>query len=80
VSPVEQGPEAERRRAAVRRAELYTALFVAMALVVAMLGAALVAWLLTWTGLPFRRTWLIVTIVTVLPGLLAAVWKFIRQR
>jgi uncharacterized membrane protein len=72
--------DAARRKAVVRRATLYTVLFTGAAVLVAALGAALVAWLLTWAGLPFRRTWLVVTLVVVLPGLLAAVWKFIRER
>jgi hypothetical protein len=69
-----------RRRSVARRAALYSAMFTAAAVIVAMLGAALVAWLLSWTGLPFRRTWLVLTVVIVLPGLLAAVWKFMRER
>jgi ABC-type glycerol-3-phosphate transport system permease component len=76
----ERGDDAARRRAVVRRATMWSAIFTVAAVVVALLGAALVAWLLTWTGLPFRRTWLVVTLVIVLPGLLAAVWRFIRER
>jgi hypothetical protein len=69
-----------RRQAVARRAAVYSAIFTAAAVGVAMLGAALVAWLLTLGGLPFGRTWLVVTLIIVLPGLVAAVWKFIRER
>ncbi|HSJ25039.1 MAG TPA: hypothetical protein VK929_10245 [Longimicrobiales bacterium] len=69
-----------RWQAAVRRAGLYSALFVGAAVIVAILGAALVAWLLTFTGMPFLRTWLIVTMVIVLPGLAGAVWRLMRDR
>jgi hypothetical protein len=68
------------RRRLISRATTYTAAFLAAAVAIAVLGAALVAWLLTFAGQPFRRTWLIVTVITVLPGLLAALWKLIRQR
>jgi hypothetical protein len=70
----------DRMKAAVRRAGLYSALFVAAAVGVAMIGAALVAWLLGWTGMPFGRTWLIVTLVIVLPGLAGMVWRLFRER
>jgi uncharacterized protein YacL len=70
----------DRWRAAIRRAELYSVLFVAAAVAVAVIGAALVAWLLTWTGMPFLRTWLIVALVIVLPGLAGAIWRLIRER
>jgi hypothetical protein len=68
------------RRRLIGRATAYTAAFLAAGVVVAVLGAALVAWLLTFAGQPFRRTWLIVTVITVLPGMLAALWKLMRER
>lgn len=70
----------ERMREAVRRAGLYSALFVVAAVLVAVVGAALVAWLLTFTGMPFGRTWLIVSLVVVLPGLAGAIWRILRDR
>jgi hypothetical protein len=73
-------PTGDARRKIVRRATLYTASFVAAAVGVAIIGAAVVAWLLTFAGQPFRRTWLILTIIIVLPGLLAALWRLIRER
>lgn len=69
-----------RRQAVARRAALYSAAFTVAAIGVAVAGAALVAWLLRFAGLPFGRTWLVVTLIIVLPGLVAAVWKFIRER
>ena len=76
----ERDPHAQARRDIVRRASLYTAGFVAAALVIALVGAALVAWLLSRRGYPFTRTWLILTVIIVLPGLTAAIWKLIRGR
>jgi uncharacterized membrane protein len=70
----------ERWQAAVRRAGLYSALFMGAAVLVAVMGAALVAWLLTFTGMPFGRTWLIVSLVIVLPGLAGAIWRMLRER
>jgi hypothetical protein len=72
--------DAARRRAVLRRATIYTAGLLTAALLVAVLGAALVAWMLTWAGLPFRTTWLVVSLIVVLPGLVAAAWKLIRER
>lgn len=68
------------RRQIVRRATLYTAGFLAAGIIIAVAGAAFVAWLLTRAGLPFTKTWLIVTAIIVLPGLLAMIWKLIRGR
>ncbi|HEX2166652.1 MAG TPA: hypothetical protein VHG09_05380 [Longimicrobiales bacterium] len=71
---------ADARRQIVRRATLYTAGFLAAGIIIALGGAALVAWLLTRAGLPFIRTWLVLTAIIVLPGLLATIWKMIRGR
>lgn len=71
---------ADARRQILRRATLYSVGFLAAGLVVAVAGAAFVAWLLTHAGMPFRRTWLIVMVIIVLPGLLATTWKQIRGR
>jgi hypothetical protein len=64
----------------VRRATLYSIAFLAAGLAIAVAGAALVAWMLGRAGLPFMRTWLILSVLIVLPGLLATVWKLIRGR
>lgn len=50
------------RRRILRRASYYTFGFFIMAVVVASVGSALIAWFLTITGLPFRMTWLVLTI------------------
>ena len=71
---------ARTRRDIVRRGMFYSVGFVVAALVVALLGAAGVAWLLRGRGLPFLKTWLIVSAIIVLPGLIAAVWQVIRKR
>jgi ABC-type Fe3+ transport system permease subunit len=70
----------DARRQIVRRATLYSVGFLLAGLVIAIGGAAFVAWLLTRAGMPFRKTWLIVTVIIVLPGLLATIWKLIRGR
>jgi uncharacterized membrane protein len=70
----------ERIADAARRAGVYSAFLVGAAVVVGVLGAALVAWLLTFTGLPFLTTWLIVSLVIVLPGLGGALWRLYRER
>ena len=71
---------ADARRQIMRRATLYSIGFLVAGLVIAVVGAAFVAWLLSRVGLPFTRTWLIVTAIIVLPGLLATIWKLIRGR
>ena len=68
------------RRDIVRRATLYSAGFLAAGLLIALAGAAFIALLLSRAGLPFTRTWLSVTAIIVLPGLLATIWKLIRER
>jgi hypothetical protein len=80
VRPRRDDSDSIIRRRLIGRATAYTAAFLAAGIGVAVLGAALVAWLLTFAGQPFRRTWLIVTVIIVLPGLLAALWKLIRGR
>ena len=59
---------------------LYSTAFAAAALAVALLGAAGIAWLARRAGLPFLKTWLIVSAIIVLPGLTAAVWQLVRKR
>jgi uncharacterized protein YacL len=70
----------DARRHIVRKATLYSVVFLAAGLGVALAGAALIAWLLSRAGLPFTRTWLVVAAIIVLPGLVATIWKLIRDR
>ena len=74
-------PNADARRSIVRRATLYSVGFLAAGVIIALGGGALVALLLSRNDrLPFRETWLIVTAIILLPGLVAALWKAIRGR
>jgi high-affinity Fe2+/Pb2+ permease len=68
------------RKRIIRRATLFSVGFLAAGLVIALAGAALVAWLFSRGSLPFFETWLVVTAIIVLPGLVAAAWKQIRDR
>lgn len=80
MSVSKRDPHAEARRQIVRRATLYSVGFLAAGLGIAVVGAALIAWLLSRGPLPFMQTWLVVTLIVVLPALAAAVWKLIRNR
>lgn len=71
---------ADARRKIIRRATLFSVGFLATGLVIALAGAALVAWLFSRGRLPFFETWLVVTAIIVLPGMVAAAWKLIRDR
>ena len=70
----------EVRRQIIRRATYFSVGFLAAGLVIALAGAAFVAWLFSRGSLPFFETWLVVTAIIVLPGLVAAAWKRIRDR
>lgn len=70
----------DARRRIIRRATYYSVGFLAAGLFVALAGAALVAWLFSRGRLPFFETWLVVAAIIVLPGLVAAAWKLIRDR
>jgi hypothetical protein len=72
--------DAEARRRLVRRAALYTLGFFSAGVAIALAGAALIAWMLTRAGQPFLRSWLIISAIVILPGLLAAIWKTYRGR
>lgn len=64
----------EVRKRILRRASYYTIGFFLMAVIVAGVGSALVAWFLTLSGLPFRATWIALTIsVLVIPVLVMTV-------
>ena len=71
---------AERRRRAIRRATLYTYGFLGAALLTTVGGAALVAWILSFTGLPFLTTWIVLMAVILVPSLLALAWRGVRER
>jgi len=71
--------EAARRRI-LRRATLYSLSFLAAGLIIALAGAAFIAWLMSRRGMPFVKTWLILTAIIILPGLIATIWKTIRGR
>lgn len=75
-----QDPQRAARREIMRRATLYSVWFVLAGVVVAVGGAAFVAFLLSRGSLPFMKTWLVVTLIIVLPGLIATIWKTFRGR
>lgn len=50
------------------------------ALVIAFGGAALIALLLRSTGLPFLTTWLVLSLVVLVPSALAVVWRAVKER
>jgi hypothetical protein len=79
VRPAGDGGRAQRRRL-IRNATLYTVAFMGAAVGVAMLGAALIAWLLTVPGLPFFRTWVVLTVVSLAVPLLGLAVKWWRGR
>jgi hypothetical protein len=70
----------ERRRRQVHRAGLYAYGFLAAGLAIAAVGAALLAWMLTRTGLPFLATWLVLSLVILVPSGIALVWRAVRER
>ena len=71
---------ARNRQALLRRATLYTVGFFAAGVVVAAVGAALVAGLLHLSGLPFRRTWLVLFGVVIIGAGLALLIQNLRER
>lgn len=72
--------EREARRRIVRRATYYTLGLIAMALVIAAAGSAIVAWFLTLSGLPFRATWLTLTLFVLLVPPLGMAVGALRRR
>jgi hypothetical protein len=73
-------PGAEVRRRIVFRATLYVYGFMIAAIVVAVGGAALVALLVARAGLPFVKTWIVLSVVILLPSLLMLVWRAFKER
>lgn len=65
-------------RGIIRKASLYTWAFTAAAVILPLAGAALIAWLLTFGGLPFRDTWIALSIIVFLPSLIGIAWRAIR--
>lgn len=53
----------DERRRIVRQVGLITWGLAAAAVVLAVAGGALLAWIFTGAGFPFRRTWLIVSLL-----------------
>lgn len=70
----------EVRRRIRRKATLYTYGFMLAAIGVALGGSALVAWLLSASGTPFLETWIVLSLIVLLPSLLGIVWRAIRER
>jgi len=59
----------KERRRILKQISLITWGLAAAAVVVAALGGALIAWIFTGAGLPFLRTWLIVSLLLLaVPG------------
>ncbi len=70
----------EARQRILRRASLYTAGFVLMTLAVAIVGSALIAWFLSITGLPFRTTWIVLTLTVLAIPMLGMAGSELRRR
>ncbi|HSJ14920.1 MAG TPA: hypothetical protein VK939_10925 [Longimicrobiales bacterium] len=70
---------ARARQRIIRKASVLTVSFFAAGLVIALAGAALIALLLRFTGLPFMKTWLIVSAITVVAALAGALWSARRS-
>lgn len=73
-------PEAQARRRIVMRATLYMYGFLTAAIVVALGGAALIAWFASRRGFPFLQTWLVLSMIILLPSLLMLVWRAVKER
>lgn len=54
----------DARQRVLRQAAIYTYGFIALAVVVAVGGSAFLAWVFTVAGLPFFKTWLVLTCLT----------------
>ncbi|MGH7475530.1 MAG: hypothetical protein ACRELD_04520 [Longimicrobiales bacterium] len=69
------------RRQILRRAALYAYGLLALAIVVAVGGAAFIAWILMAAGLPFLKTWLVLSAITLgIPALGQLVLLLRRRR
>lgn len=70
----------QERRRILRRAALYTYGFLFAAIAVAVIGAAVVAWLLSFTGVPFRETWLVLIVIILVVPLIGQLVEALRKR
>jgi membrane protein implicated in regulation of membrane protease activity len=70
----------EERRRIIRQLSVLTWSLVAGALFFAILGGALLAWIFTGAGLPFLRTWLIVSLLLLLVPLAVHVAPWPRRK
>jgi uncharacterized membrane protein len=70
---------ARARRRIIRKASLMTVGFFAAGVAIAVTGAALIALLLRFTGLPFLTTWLVLSAITMVGALIAALWSARRS-
>jgi len=78
-----QRPDADARHnmaRIIRKASLYTYAFLAAGLAVALGGSALLAFLLHRAGLPFKPTWIGLSIIVLLPPAVMFVWRAVRDR
>ena len=80
LPPAELDEEARVRRDIMRRAWLYSYGMLVATLAVAAGGAALIAWLLSRGGLPFVPTWIVLTVVVLLPPLVRIGLNAVRDR
>jgi len=73
--------EARVRRDILRRASLFSYGMLAVTLTVAIGGAALIALVLSSaTVLPFRKTWLVLAVLVLVPPLLRIAFHAVRRR
>jgi membrane protein implicated in regulation of membrane protease activity len=70
----------KERRQIIRQLSVLTWSLVAGALFFAILGGALLAWIFTGAGLPFLRTWLIVSLLLLLVPLAVHVAPWPRRK
>lgn len=81
TSPKEElDREARVRRDILRRASLYSYGMLAVTLAVAVGGSALIAWVLSRGGLPFRPTWVVLTVIVLMPPLVRFTVEALRRK
>lgn len=69
----------QERRRILRRAALLTYGLLAAAIGVAVVGAAVVAWILSFAGLPFRETWLVLIVIILAVPLIGRIVEAVRK-
>jgi hypothetical protein len=67
------------RQRILRRATLYTAGFISVTVGVATAGSALIAWFLSVSGLPFRLTWIALTLIVLVVPLVGMMVGALRR-